>query len=78
MFVPSHEFFGLLILQVHQPALLEKCAHDDIAHVLEDGMESDLPVKKRDKIIRKPGRHKIKTRSTYLCSGVSTSVILLR
>ena len=42
-FFPSHEFFGLLILQLHQPAFLEECAQDDISHVHEYHMECDLP-----------------------------------
>lgn len=40
----SHEFFGLLVLQLHKPALLEECAQDDVAHVHEDDMECDLPL----------------------------------
>ena len=42
--VPSHQFFGLLVLELHQPALLEVRSHDDVADVLEDHMECDLSV----------------------------------
>ena len=48
-FFPSHEFFGLLILQLHQPAFLEECAQDDIAHILKDHMKGDLSVNKTSK-----------------------------
>lgn len=41
---PSHQFFGLLILQLHQSALLEECAQDDITHIFEDNMKGDLPL----------------------------------
>ena len=47
--VPSHQFFGLLVLELHQPAFLEESAHDDIAHVLEDDMEGNLPVNRNRK-----------------------------
>ena len=44
MYVPSHNFFGFLILELHQLALLEVCAQDDVAHVHENDMERDLSV----------------------------------
>ena len=43
MYVPPHKFFGLLVLQLHQPSLLEKCAQDDVAHVLKDDVKGYLP-----------------------------------
>ena len=46
MYVPSYKFFGLLVLKLHQPALLEECAQDDIAHILKDHMKGDLSVNK--------------------------------
>ena len=42
MHLPTHQFFGLLVLELHQPALLEVRSHDDVADVLEDQMECHL------------------------------------
>ena len=44
MHVPPHHFFDLLVLELHQPPLLEECGHDDKAHILKDHMECDLPM----------------------------------
>ena len=46
MHVPSHHFFDLLVLELHQPPLLKECGHDDIAHVLKDHVEGYLSVKR--------------------------------
>ena len=44
LYVPTHKFFDILVLKLHQPALLEECGHDDAALIFKDEMKGDLSV----------------------------------